>query len=295
MARASKLFMARSVLFRASRLWPLRAPRILASLGTPNRQYAHLYAPMGSAESTQPSASWLRSCLCTERQFHTREFQAWCAQLGEAPRMHRKAWEIYYICQALAERGMLQPGRRGLGFAVGREPLPAVFAARGCEIVASDLAADDRRARIWTKTSQHASNLAGLNARGLCEAAQFARLVSFRYVDMNAMPEDLRDFDFTWSMCAFEHVGSIDLGLRFIQEQMRCLRPGGVAVHTTEFNVSSNTKTLSQGECVLFRRRDIEALAQALTQQGHKVEPLDLDLGSGPVDRHVDVPPYCED
>ena len=55
-------------------------------------------------------------------------------------RLHRKIWEFCFIAQALDERGMLARGRRGLGFAVGTEPLPAMFASRGCAIVATDLA-----------------------------------------------------------------------------------------------------------------------------------------------------------
>jgi hypothetical protein len=38
---------------------------------------------------------------------------------------------------------MLQPGRTGLGFAVGAEKLPALFASRGCRITATDLPSDD--------------------------------------------------------------------------------------------------------------------------------------------------------
>ncbi len=295
----TKLRSAKSALSRARRFLPRRTPKLPTTLGLPRPEFAHLYVDSGSSpeatdQGSKPGAvGRLRSCLCTERDFHAAEFQAWWTRLGGTPSMHRKHWELFYICQALGERGLLMPGRRGLGFAVGQEPLPALFAAHGCEIVASDLDAGDPRAAAWVRTNQHASHLAGLNASGLCDPAEFARLVSFRVVDMNCIPDDLRGFDFTWSTCAFEHVGSIALGLRFVRKQLQCLRPGGIAVHTTEFNLTSNTRTVSTGNCVLFRRRDIEALVRDLTEAGHEVEPLDLDLGSGPLDRHVDPPPYC--
>ena len=102
------------------------------------------------------------------------------------------------------------------------------------------------------------------------------RHVRYRAVDMNAIPDDLRDFDFTWSSCALEHLGSLDAGAAFVLRQMACLRPGGTAVHTTEYVVSSDTDTVEKGGTVLYRRRDIEALAEQLRAAGHEIE---LDPG----------------
>ena len=53
---------------------------------------------------------------------------------------HRKQWEWCYIAQVLACAGMNQPGRRGLGFGVGTEPIVAYLASTGSAIVATDLA-----------------------------------------------------------------------------------------------------------------------------------------------------------
>src|SRR5206468_7166259 len=138
------------------------------------------------------------------------------------------------------------------------------FASFGCQIVATDQAEEAALAGGWIDTGQHATSLQALNERFICPPNQFKRLVSFRHVDMNAIPSDLKGFDFTWSSCAFEHLGSIKMGLRFLENQMACLRPGGIAVHTTEFNLSSNTKTIKRGTVVLFRRRDIEKVAARL-------------------------------
>lgn len=187
---------------------------------------------------------------------------------------------------------MLAPGRRGLGFAVGTEPLPAVFAALGCTIVASDLPGDDSRVALWSPSAQWAEGLTALNARGHCEEQLFRERVSFRPVDMNAIPADLVGFDFTWSSCSFEHCGSIEQGLRFVREQMKCLVPGGVAVHTTELNLSSDTSTLEAGPTVIFRRSDIERLVGELRDAGHEVAPLDLWVGDHRIDAHVDRYPY---
>ena len=222
-------------------------------------------------------------------------FRYWLVQLGEPWRYHRKLWELGYICQALFERGMLSSGKRGLGFAVGQEHLPAYFAAQGCDIVATDLGAADPRARGWADTGQWASAVDSLNRRGLCNADQFRQRVSFLPVDMNQIPADLRGFDFTWSMCSFEHCGTIELGKQFLRRQMDCLRPGGVAVHTTELNLTSNTSTVTKAKTVVFRRRDIEEMIRGLRADGHRVEPLDLGVGAHPLDWFVDSKPYSND
>ena len=112
---------------------------------------------------------------------------------------------------------------------------------------------------------------------------------------MNHIPTDLRDFDFTWSSCSFEHCGSIALGLAFVENQMACLKPGGVAVHTTELNLSSESDTLSEGATVIFRRADIEDLVARLRKQGHEVEPLSYGLGQTAEDKFVDIFPYGDE
>jgi hypothetical protein len=186
---------------------------------------------------------------------------------------------------------MLRPGCRGLGFGVGPEPLAALFASFGCDIVATDLQQEAARRTGWVDTQQHAGGLAILNQYAICKPSSFQQLVNFRYVDMNAIPSDLRGFDFTWSSCSFEHLGSIKKGLQFLENQMACLRPGGIAVHTTEFNVSSDRKTISHGDFVLFRRRDIEKIASRLRAKGHSID-LDFDPGTSPADKHIDLPPF---
>jgi hypothetical protein len=234
----------------------------------------------------------LTSCLCTQAQHELPEFRWWAEQMHEPHRLHRKLWEFCYIAHALHQRGMLAPGRRGLGFAVGKEPLPALFASFGCEIVASDLDFTSARDKGWTNSNQHASQLEDLNERGICPADEFRKLASFRVVDMNDIPADLTGFDFVWSSCAFEHLGSIKHGIRFIERMTRCLRPGGVAIHTTEFNLSSNFSTWSRGNCVIYRHKDVLKMIKLLELAGHEVEPLTLDRGQGPADQIVDQPPY---
>lgn len=254
------------------------------------RDQPHLHR--GAASPRQPAH--LLSQLCRFDTLDTPTFRKWVDDLGEPWRPHRKLWELAFICQALAERDMLRPGRSGLGFAVGAEKLPALFASLGCQITATDLPADDDRRMPWAKTGQWVGEPIGLNAAGLCDPATFQERVVFRPVDMNQIPSDLTGFDFTWSTCSFEHCGSLELGLAFLRRQMDCLAPGGIAIHTTEFNLSSNDTTIADGSCVIYRLCDIEQIVLELTAQGHQVEPLDLDPGSHSLDRYVESPPYCD-
>lgn len=237
----------------------------------------------------------LVSSLCTAEQLDSAAFRYWLSEIGEVWRFHRKQWEFGYLMQALYERGCLADGKRGLGFAVGQEALPSYFAAQGCTIVATDLAATDSRAAGWAESGEWSSTVDVLNRRALCDPARFAERVTFRPVDMNHIPPDLTGFDFTWSSCSFEHCGSIELGMQFVLRQMDCLAPGGCAVHTTEFNLTSNTSTVTKGRTVIFRRADIEELVRRLRGLGHDVEPLDLTIGEHPLDWFVDQRPYAPD
>jgi len=231
--------------------------------------------------------------MATEAQCRSDAFVYWCQEtrLPHPPIFHRKLWEYGYILQALSEAGMMSPGRRGLGFGVGKEPLVAVMAQRGCEIVATDLDLEEATKQGWAGSGQHAATLEALNDRGICPRDRFAALVKYRIADMNKIDPDLVGFDFVYSSCALEHVGSIELGLQFVKNSLKCLRPGGVAVHTTEFNVFSNDATIDNQPTVLFRRQDIDTLAADLASQGHEIV-LNYNAGSGPFDRHIDVPPW---
>ena len=73
---------------------------------------------------------------------------------------------------------------------------------------------------------------------------------------------------------------------------LKVLRPGGVAVHTTEFNASSNMLTITQGDSVIYRKRDILEIARWMLHEGHKIAELDFSLGNQEGDRFIDTPPY---
>ena len=259
------------------------------------RRYAEGLAGSGAAPPTGPTLIGLTSRVCRQADIEHAWLRHWCGRLAMAPLYHRKVWEDAFVLQALWEEDMLVPGRRGLGFAVGREALPAFLAGEGVSVVATDLDAGDARAREWMQGGQHAEGRDPLFQPHLVAPEAFAALVSHRAADMSAIPADLLrgGFDFIWSVCALEHLGTLEAGLDFVVAAMRCLRPGGVAVHTTEFNLDSAGGTIGRGPTVLFQRRHLERLAARLAAAGHALLPIDDAAEAAELfDRFVDLPPF---
>jgi 2-polyprenyl-3-methyl-5-hydroxy-6-metoxy-1,4-benzoquinol methylase len=208
---------------------------------------------------------------------------------------HRKIWELCYVLQALDERGVLTPGTRGLGFGCGQEPIPSLLAAMGINVTVTDLESESARRQGWVGTAQHASGLRSCHRANLVDWDTFSRHASFEHVDMNQIPAHLRDYDFCWSVCSLEHLGTIANGLSFIEKSLETLKPGGFAIHTTEFNFMNDEQTIDSWPTVLFQRRHFEDVARRLRHFGHVVAELDFNIGSGPMDKFIDLPPYVHD
>jgi SAM-dependent methyltransferase len=260
-------------------------------------ELAERHYAAGLAGPKAPVRFALTSRTCRQADIEHDWLRHWARVLNTAPVYHRKLWEDCFVLQALWGAGMLAPGRRALGFAVGREALPSILAAHGVAVVATDLDGSDARARDWIETDQHAGAKDGLFCPGVLDRAEFDRLVSFRPADMGRLPDDLQrgEFDLVWSVCALEHLGTLDRGMAFVEASIRCLKPGGMAVHTTEFNLDGAGGTLRRGSTVLYQRRHLEALGERLAAAGHRMLPLDDGHGEGMLDRFVDLPPQEHD
>jgi 2-polyprenyl-3-methyl-5-hydroxy-6-metoxy-1,4-benzoquinol methylase len=203
--------------------------------------------------------------ICTRAELESMEAQLACSILGEKFQLSRKLWEYVVLYEGFRELRLFKP--RCLGFGVGQEPLPAAFARLGAIVLATDQPKASASS-LWVDTGQHG------------EAAHHGgRNVEFREIDMRAIPADLHDrFDMVWSSCALEHLGGLRAGETFVLEAMRCLRPGGWALHTTELNVSSLDHTIDGEDLCLYRRRDLERLLHLLDHAGHYVSAPDWTL-----------------
>jgi hypothetical protein len=74
-----------------------------------------------------------------------------------------------------------------------------------------------------------------------------------------------------------------------------CLRPGGIAIHTTELNMSSDDETFESPGLAIYRKRDLHHSASELTQFGCDVLPVNFYSGEQREDVYVDLPPYKQE
>lgn len=244
-------------------------------------------------EGHSPSLDNVVSQCATYDQVTSGLFKEWCNRLLLPAYPNRKTWEFIYICEALKQNGFIQKGMKGVGFGVGKDPIVSYFVQEGMTILATDLFFDAAKENGWVDTNQYSKNILNLNERGLVSDKQILDNVKFEEVDMNDIPKGIENYDFCWSACAFEHLGSIERGLDFVVNSLDCVRPGGIVVHTTEFNVSSNDETVDNEGTVLFRRKDIEKLAERVRSLGHEIK-LNFNTGGSNFDRTYDVPPYSD-
>ena len=258
-----------------------------------------------NANYRAPSFSNVISQSVTSEQFKHHDYLHWAEQLGfgetvesvisgtSETTFNRKIWEWAYVLQAALKHGRLQPGMTAVGFGVGNEPVPAVLAKHGMSVIATDQEAADtsdyKATGQWANTGQLLTGLGGLFRPSLISNDRLAELVKVRSVDMNEVPGDLAPCDLVWSSCALEHLGSPEKGLEFILASARLLAPDGIAVHTTELDLTGRSSTVDWGHLACYRPADFRWLAKEAALEGFEMElnfsiPLDT-----PEDRWVSM------
>jgi len=254
-----------------------------------------MFVPNLRLARTTPDAAFMAHSTCSAADFFHPQYAPTCALIGHAPALHRKLWEWAFIIHKLRESGVVRPGARGIVFGVGQERLPALFASLGTSIVATDAPPEIGKSTGWQLSNEYSDSVEKLRYPDIVANAVLDERVAFRFCDMTRIDADLTGFDFAWSSCSFEHLGSLEAGLQFVIDSVeKTLRAGGVACHTTEFNLSSDEATLSDGPTVIYRRRDMLDLVERLTALGHDVEPFTIAPDAHVLDFHVDVPPYTQ-
>ena len=240
----------------------------------------------------------IRSHAFVKKDFRTKWYKKWAKELKQ-DESHldnhdlyaNKFWQNAIMAEILTERGVLNNGAKAVGFGVGKERLPAVFARHGVHVTATDQDFSEKKAGYWAK-HELATGAQSLNELGICDPTKFNELVGYMHLDMNSIPAKLHDsYDFLWSNCALGHLGNIDKGLKFIENSLRCLVPGGWAVHTTELNILSDKSTVESGNTVLFRIKDIYSLQKKLLELWYVSEPFRLTFGTSPSDNEVSINP----
>jgi 2-polyprenyl-3-methyl-5-hydroxy-6-metoxy-1,4-benzoquinol methylase len=244
----------------------------------------------------------LTSSVCRYEDFFSDWYQRWAGRLKldrpdidpnfAGSTVQRKAWEWCAIAQALEERGMLAEGKTGCGFAVGTEPLASAFASLGVRVLGTDQPLETGTG-AWAAGNQHAASLEALYHHNIIDLEGFKQKIRFKPVDMRDLGLPWGEtYDFIWSSCSFEHLGTLETGMTFVLNAMELVKPGGVAVHTTEFNLSSNLDTVEEGANVIYRKQDLERLEGRLRKLSCAVSVFDLYGGDHQHDIEYDYPPY---
>ncbi len=229
------------------------------------------------------------SQLCTASQFRDDAFAEITRAMGFAPARKRWLWEQAWIVSVVATEGLVAPDRRGFGFFNRRDRLASLFASRGVEVTAT-AQPTEFAGRLSALVSQ-------LHYPELIAAEDYERLVTVRHMEWQQMPEEYTaGYDFCWSVNAPGKVGSIAAAMDFFEASLRVLKPGGIAAHVMQFNLTSDRLTWESPEWgVVLRRSDIEALAARLAKQGHTLLPLNTHPGFEELDEQVvtrpDAPP----
>ena len=204
--------------------------------------------------------------------------------------LHRKLWERCAVAQALEERDMLRPGRKGIGFAVGQEPLPSIFAAHGVHLVASHFHFEG-----VTRSLGHNRPTRRLTqGYSLAQGAVRSRFRSAGHVrdHRHARSErsSSRSLRFRLEFVLIRTPWHSRGWSTFLVDSLESLKPAGVAVHTTEFNVSSNDATVESSANVIYRRKHIEAFDARLRGMECGIEALNTDPGH---DQHDVAYDFC--
>ncbi len=232
-----------------------------------------------NAGNAPPRFSDVVSQVVSAAQFEDPEFQQlaqlltgradplpWRRESWPPGHLERKLWEWCFILKAARQYGKLVPAVEALGFGVGSEPIPAALAQHGVRVLATDRGHDE--SGLWAASGQHMESMRSLSRPHLVSEPELERLVRIRYVDMNDMPDDLGTFDLIWSSCSIEHLGSPQAGIAFVLRSLEHLRPGGLAVHTTELELTRRSTTADYGELAVYRIEDLEHLGELVRTRG---------------------------
>ncbi len=215
---------------------------------------------------------------CQGRHFQDPRFMHWAEVLGFDDFPQRKAWEFAAIMETALLGGVLAEGKTAIGFGVGTEPITAALAAHGVRVTATDLPSSGDTTSEWAASLQHAASIDQLRFPGICNDEILNELVSFVPVDMNDLPETVTadSYDFVWSSCVIEHLGTPKLGFDFVLKSAELLAPGGMMIHTTEYELTNKEITQDYGHCAVYRAADFLELAQQFRELGFAVN---IDLG----------------
>jgi SAM-dependent methyltransferase len=168
--------------------------------------------------------------VCDRRDWEHPAWRQALEELGYVPdpaRLHRKEWEFAQGVYGLRRLRCLSPGAAALGLGAGTEPIIFFLAGRLRQVVATDLYAGD--------FSEHEADPRMLrDPEAFAPFAYHRDRLEVRRMDATAIDYAPESFDLVFSFSAFEHFGTRRAQRACLAAIHHVLRPGGVAVLTTE-------------------------------------------------------------
>jgi hypothetical protein len=195
---------------------------------------------------------------------------SWLARLRPKGKSGVEHWRKVYTLQALRRYGVLEEGAVGLGFEPSPSGVPAALAAMRTSVVAA----------FPTRPGQQLDSNAlkrDLGTRAPCDRKTFEDNVTAQIVPWRRIPDDLVNFDFLWSARANERLYSVAAAIRFVEDAMACLRPGGLAVHVMSYDLAPGGRSTPSTERILLQQSDVERIALTLVSRGHEVAQFKID------------------
>jgi SAM-dependent methyltransferase len=168
--------------------------------------------------------------ICDRRDWADPTWRRALTDLGysaDPARLHRKEWEFAQGVYGLRKLRRLAPNASALGLGAGAEPIIFFLAGRMRRVVATDLYAGDF-------SRQEADPRILRDPEAFAPFAYHRDRLDVRRMDATAIDYPAESFDLVFSFSSFEHFGSRRAQRKCLREIHRVLRPGGVAVLTTE-------------------------------------------------------------
>jgi SAM-dependent methyltransferase len=190
---------------------------------------------------------------------------------------HRKIWEFNQALYGLRTLRRLAPDSSALGIGCGHEELMYFLANRIARVVATDLYEGSYLGgESDADVLEHPEKYAPFNYRaGHLEVRR-----------MNGLSLDVADasFDIVFCLSSIEHFGRTADKLKALMEMFRALKPGGVAVVTTELvlnRLGRGPQYFSAGTLALLTRQAGFVLDEPLdlrVEQEYAARPLSLPM-----------------
>jgi SAM-dependent methyltransferase len=221
--------------------------------------------------------------LCYVEDWQKREIRDTLSELQKLSSdgfIHRKDWEWALGIIAMSRYGKLNDKSTAIGIGSGTEPIAFYLANRINHVYATDIYRGNER---WIRAAP--SDFAE-NPKKYAPFPYREDALTVLSMDGTKLGFPSESFDIAFSFSSIEHFGGKNHSgaLRSLQEIERVLKPGGLAVITTEYII--NNKEHHE----FFNRRTIYSDLIDKLEKLQLVEPLDLRITTKTLDTMLDYP-----